>query len=150
MLPEHAPFSSDQRQALDSLLASLDPVQRGWLSGFLAAPGSPAAPMPVAAGKLMVLYGTESGNSEVLADRTVRCWGANSNGQVGDGSTINRRVATAVPNLAGVAQIALGGNASCARLTDGSVRCWGSNAAGQLGVGDAAVTQQLAPTAVTW
>ncbi len=74
MLPEHAPFTSDQRQALDSLLAGLDPVQRGWLSGFLAASGShaPATPAPVAAGKLTVLYGTESGNSEVLADRTVK------------------------------------------------------------------------------
>ena len=74
MLPEHAPFNSDQRRALDSLLSSLDPVQRGWLSGFLAATGLPAisAPAAVAAGKLTVLYGTESGNSEVLADRTVK------------------------------------------------------------------------------
>jgi len=74
MLPEHAPFTSDQRRALDSLLAALDPVQRGWLSGFLAASGSAVAPAPVvaASGKLTVLYGTESGNSEVLADRTVK------------------------------------------------------------------------------
>src|SRR5687767_7769206 len=74
MLPEHAPFTSDQRQALDSLLAGLDPVQRGWLSGFLAASGSfvAAAPAPIAAGKLTVVYGTESGNSEVLADRAVK------------------------------------------------------------------------------
>ncbi|MEO8615377.1 MAG: assimilatory sulfite reductase (NADPH) flavoprotein subunit [Luteolibacter sp.] len=74
MLPEHAPFTSDQRRALDSLLAGLDPVQRGWLSGFLAA-GSAAAPVaaaPVSAGKLTVLYGTESGNSESLADRAVK------------------------------------------------------------------------------
>ena len=75
MLPEHAPFSSDQRKTLDSLISSLDPVQRGWLSGFLAASGvAPAvvASAPVAAGKLTVLYGTESGNCEVLADRTVK------------------------------------------------------------------------------
>ncbi len=75
MLPEHAPFTSDQRQALDSLLASLDPVQRGWLSGFLAASGAHsavAASTPAATGKLTVLYGTESGNSETLADRTVK------------------------------------------------------------------------------
>ncbi len=74
MLPEHAPFTSDQRKALDSLLSSFDLVQRGWLSGFLAASGTPgvAASAPVNSGKLMVLYGTESGNSEVLADRTVK------------------------------------------------------------------------------
>ncbi len=74
MLPEHAPFTADQRRILDSLISGLDPVQRGWLSGFLAAGASPA-PVPVAApaaGKLTVLYGTESGNSEVLADRTVK------------------------------------------------------------------------------
>jgi sulfite reductase (NADPH) flavoprotein alpha-component len=75
MLPEHAPFSPDQRKTLDSLISGLDPVQRGWLSGFLAASGAPvpaASPAAVAAGKLTVLYGTESGNSEVLADRTVK------------------------------------------------------------------------------
>ncbi len=74
MLPEHAPFTSDQRKALDSLFFSLDAVQRGWLSGYLAASGSPAVAAPAAAvaGKLTVLYGTESGNSEVLADRTVK------------------------------------------------------------------------------
>ncbi len=74
MLPEHAPFTSDQRKALDSLFSGLDPVQRGWLSGYLAASGSSAVAMPVpaAAGKLTVLYGTESGNSEALADRTVK------------------------------------------------------------------------------
>jgi sulfite reductase (NADPH) flavoprotein alpha-component len=75
MLPEHAPFTIDQRTALNSLLHGLDPVQRGWLSGFLAAgaPASAAAvPAKVSAGKLTVLYGTESGNCESLADRTVK------------------------------------------------------------------------------
>lgn len=74
MLPEHAPFNSDQRRALDSLLSGLDPIQRGWLSGFLAATGATVLSSPVAvpAGKLTVLYGTESGNCEVLADRTVK------------------------------------------------------------------------------
>jgi sulfite reductase (NADPH) flavoprotein alpha-component len=75
MLPEHAPFDSDQRKALDSLLAGFDPVQRGWLSGFLAgsSPRTTAVQVaPAAAGKLVVLYGTESGNSEVLADRAVK------------------------------------------------------------------------------
>lgn len=75
MLPESSPFSPDQRKALDSLLAGLDALQRGWLSGFLAASSSaalPAAAAAVSAGKLTVLYGTESGNAEQLADRAVK------------------------------------------------------------------------------
>jgi sulfite reductase (NADPH) flavoprotein alpha-component len=75
MLPEHAPFTPDQRRALDSLIIGLDPLQRGWLSGYLAAvhgasTQAPRANLPAA--KLTVLYGTESGNCEVLADRTVK------------------------------------------------------------------------------
>ncbi len=76
MFPEHAPFNSDQRQALASLITGLDPTQRAWLSGFLAATASvalaPAVAVAASAGKLTVLYGTESGNSEVLADRAVK------------------------------------------------------------------------------
>ena len=75
MLPEHAPFTQDQRQTLDSLLAGLTPVQGAWLSGFLASTGGTAVlpvAVPAAAGKLTVLYGTESGNSEELAARTVK------------------------------------------------------------------------------
>lgn len=72
MLPEHAPFTPDQRRSLDALLPGLDPVQRGWLSGFLAASGSSAPAAAAPATKLVVLYGTESGNSEILADRTVK------------------------------------------------------------------------------
>ena len=71
MLPEHSPFNFDQRKALDSLLAGFDPIQRGWLSGYLAGSGA-AVSAPVPVGKLTVLYGTESGNSEELADRTVK------------------------------------------------------------------------------
>lgn len=74
MLPESSPFSSDQRKALDSLLAGFDALQRGWLSGFLASGAVGVVPARAAAvaGKLTVLYGTESGNSEELADRTVK------------------------------------------------------------------------------
>lgn len=76
MLPEHAPFTPDQRKTLDSVIVSLDAVQKSWLSGFLAAgvPVSAAAVSPASApsAKLTVVYGTESGNSESLADRAVK------------------------------------------------------------------------------
>ncbi len=78
MLPEHAPFTPDQRKALESIIVSLDPTQKSWLSGYLAAAGASAssvpaaAPAPAPSAKLTVVYGTESGNSETLADRTVK------------------------------------------------------------------------------
>ena len=74
MLPESSPFSPDQRKSLDSLLAGFDALQRGWLSGYLAAGASAPvmAAAPVSAGKLTVLYGTESGNAEALADRAMK------------------------------------------------------------------------------
>ncbi|MFD2257489.1 assimilatory sulfite reductase (NADPH) flavoprotein subunit [Luteolibacter algae] len=76
MLPDSSPFTLDQRKALDSLLAGFDVLQRGWLSGFLAAGSAAVISAPsgasASAGKLTVLYGTESGNSEELADRAVK------------------------------------------------------------------------------
>lgn len=74
MLPQHSPFNPDQRRALDSLIVGFDSMQRAWLSGYLASAASPVTEMTPApaAGKLVVLYGTESGNSETLADRTAK------------------------------------------------------------------------------
>lgn len=70
MLPEHAPFNTDQRRTIESLLAGLDSAQKAWLAGFLE-PGA-AATVVSPGGKLTVLYGTESGNSEALADRAAK------------------------------------------------------------------------------
>ncbi len=78
MLPDHAPFPPEQRPALDALLHSLSPGQRLWLAGFLSADGTAAAPAGAApagakaAQPLTVLYGTESGNAEQLADESAK------------------------------------------------------------------------------
>ena len=63
-----------------------------------------------------------------FADATVRCWGANHQGQLGDGTTERRLTPTVVQGLDGVEQIAAGGDATCARMHDGTVRCWGARA----------------------
>jgi alpha-tubulin suppressor-like RCC1 family protein len=62
----------------------------------------------------------------LFAGGTVRCWGANDHGQLGDGTTDRRTEPTPVPGLDGVAQIAAGGDDTCARMRDGTVRCWGA------------------------
>src|SRR5882672_9133399 len=47
------------------------------------------------------------------ADRTARCWGANLNAQIGDGTTDDRLTPTAVTGLADVVAVAAGGYHSC-------------------------------------
>jgi len=72
----------------------------------------------------------------LLADGTVRCWGRNHRGQLGNNTQGNpSSVPVPVSGLTNVAQIAVGQDYACARGFDGTVRCWGDNAVGQLGKG---------------
>jgi alpha-tubulin suppressor-like RCC1 family protein len=66
----------------------------------------------------------------------MRCWGANVNGQLGDGTHVNSDVPVEVTGISGKAlAIALGGEHSCAITSGGAVACWGWNKTGQLGDG---------------
>lgn len=68
----------------------------------------------------------------VTASGTVKCWGANDQGQLGDATTVQRAAAVEVQGLSGVESLAAGGDHTCA-LAVGSVLCWGRNDRGQLG-----------------
>jgi alpha-tubulin suppressor-like RCC1 family protein len=64
------------------------------------------------------------------------CWGDNSYGQLGNGSSTSTSVPVAIPDLtSGVAAVAAGTFFVCALLSDGTVDCWGYNGNGQLGNG---------------
>lgn len=78
---------------------------------------------------------------------SVKCWGANDAGQLGDGTTTTRLEPVDVLSLPLPATaLSLGGKHSCALLSDGSAMCWGRNDEGQLG--DGALVQRLLPTKV--
>lgn len=74
----------------------------------------------------------------LVSDGTVRCWGQNGYGQLGDGTTDQREIPVAVAGLSAAAQIAAGGMHTCALLVSGSISCWGGNETGQLGDGTTA------------
>jgi hypothetical protein len=60
----------------------------------------------------------------LLGDATVRCWGGNNEGQLGDGST-RSSTAPVMPNVRGVKDLVLGDDFACALIDDTSVVCWG-------------------------
>jgi alpha-tubulin suppressor-like RCC1 family protein len=59
-------------------------------------------------------------------DGSVRCWGRNDHGQLGDGTTVDRHAPTLVAGVSGVRSVAAGYLHTCALLEDGTARCWGA------------------------
>jgi len=90
----------------------------------------------VLANKTVIAVAAGDGHSIVLcADGTLAAWGANGNGQLGNGNTISSNVPVAVTQtgvLAGktVIAVAAGGQHSLALCSDGTLASWGSNTLG--------------------
>ena len=83
----------------------------------------------------------------ILDDDSLKCWGININGQIGDSTNLGRTrpVAVGLGNQSAVA-ISTGNNHTCAIRGDNSLVCWGMGLYGRLGTGN--TNNQNAPTAV--
>ncbi len=117
----------------------------GDTSGF----GSTASNLPVRIPNLTGVTDIEVSerfSCAVLKDARAACWGLNSAGQLGDGTTQNRLVPTTVQGLSNVVQVTAGWKHACALTSGGAVKCWGYNTSGQLG--DGTNTQRLIPVTV--
>jgi len=103
------------------------------------------------AGRTAVSISTGSDSScSVLDNGVVKCWGNNNQGQIGDGTTVDRNTPTATSSLGSgrtAKTVSIGYLHTCAILDDASLSCWGDNAIGQLGTGD--TTDRTTPTAIS-
>jgi alpha-tubulin suppressor-like RCC1 family protein len=70
-----------------------------------------------------------------------RCWGGNSDGQLGNGTTTSSSTPVTVQSVAGgspltvTTRVAADLQVTCSTLANGQVVCWGRGASGQLGNG---------------
>ncbi|HQY47165.1 MAG TPA: S8 family serine peptidase, partial [Usitatibacteraceae bacterium] len=118
-----------------------------------AAGGSaPCAKAPVKvpglAGVVFVAAGSRT-SFAVLADGTVRAWGNNGSGQLGDGTTTNRDSPVVVAGLSGVKAVSAGDDHAFAVTQGGDLFAWGGNGFAQLltgGAGAAIATPFLVTT----
>jgi Regulator of chromosome condensation (RCC1) repeat len=89
--------------------------------------GLPGVPTHLAAGAVHSCALVEGGSAY--------CWGQNLSGQLGDGTTQNRAVATPVSGGHRFTEIYAGGAQTCGLTGSGEEFCWGLNQSGQLGDG---------------
>ena len=93
--------------------------------------------VPVAGIDNAVAVSTGSSHTcALLTTGTVRCWGSNVSGQIGDGTKGTARLTpAAVIGITNATAVTAGGSHTCALLSGGTGVCWGSNAFGQVGDG---------------
>lgn len=70
-----------------------------------------------------------------LSSGTVKCWGANSSYQLGNGSNSSSPVPVTVSGITTATAVYASQLHTCARLSGGKAQCWGNNYAGRVGIG---------------
>jgi hypothetical protein len=100
---------------LDAAPADAVPLDAPAEIADAAGPPAPVATKLVASG---------DSTCAVMSDLTVRCWGGNAHGQLGDGTTGDAETPVR-PEIRAVKDLQLVDGTACALLDDASVACWG-------------------------
>ncbi len=133
-------WGDNRSKQLGSKSTGLTATATPGLVGFASNPQEVGPqPLDLAAG--------DSHSCAIVTGDQVRCWGSNSSGQLGNGTTTSSSTPVAVTGLSGATQIAAGAFHTCAIVAGGQVRCWGDNSSGQLGNGTTTISST--PVAVT-
>lgn len=115
-------------------------------NGSRAVSAAPVQVTPSPAEVVTISAGTEHGCA-LSMDGSVRCWGSNAVGQLGDGTTTRRlRPGPTVDLDEPATTVTTGHGVTCVILRGGSMRCWGENTHGQLG--DGTTENRLTPVRV--
>jgi len=107
-----------------------------WGSGYVGN-GSMGAPAPavVSGGLSFTSLGVagDGGRCGIVVGGAAYCWGYNPNGRLGNGTTTNASVPTAVSGGHAFTQLSSSQDHTCGVTTDGNAYCWGGNDMGELG-----------------
>lgn len=111
--------------------------------------GARTIPGPVLNGdNFIMVRATNSTACGIKADRTVWCWGGDTNGRLGNGPgvTADQSQPYQVPGLTNAVKISVFLSHICALIKDGTAWCWGENVQGSLG--DGTTTTRHSPVRV--
>lgn len=107
---------------------------------------TPVAVSGLAAGETTSIDAGRQHNCATTVSGTAYCWGEGGWSALGNGTTANRAMPTAVNLVNPVTFVAAGSFHSCAITASGAAKCWGTGGNGRLGNG--ATAAQLLPVNV--
>jgi len=109
----------------------------GWddYAGLGVDPGNALVPttIPALATGVVDIATNYQTSCAAMSNGSVKCWGDNRFGAVGDGTETDRATPVDVSGLTGVKSISAGADFMCAAMTAGGAKCWGRNEYRQLG-----------------
>ncbi|MGH6646724.1 RCC1 domain-containing protein [Aquabacterium sp.] len=108
-------------------------------NGNTIASSTPVDVIGLTSGASFIKAGAYHACAILASNGSVKCWGRNHLGQLGNGTKDTANPVTTpvtVSNLTGAVSLAIGAYHTCAMLSTGSAKCWGDNANSKFGNGN--------------